>query len=71
MVWRENIDSGYPNFQLDTRSSGSRRNLDYLLIRLNGSWACVAHAAARIQIFRRQHNTPFDARRLSVSFAPP
>ena len=36
MVWPENIDSGYPNFQLVTRSSGSRRNLDYLLIRLNG-----------------------------------
>jgi hypothetical protein len=33
MVERENIDSGYPNLQLDTRSSGSRRNLDYLLIR--------------------------------------
>ena len=33
MVKRENIDSGYPNFQLDTRSSGSRRDLDYLLIR--------------------------------------
>jgi hypothetical protein len=34
MVWRENIDSGYPNFQLDTRSSGYRRSLDYLLRRL-------------------------------------
>jgi hypothetical protein len=33
MVKRENIDSGYPNFQLDTCSSGSRRNLDYLLTR--------------------------------------
>ena len=33
MVWPENIDSGYPNFQLDTRSSGSRRSLDYLRIR--------------------------------------
>jgi hypothetical protein len=33
MVWPENIDSGYSNFQLDTRSSGSRRNLDYLLSR--------------------------------------
>jgi hypothetical protein len=33
MVWRENIDSGYPNFQLDTRPSGSRGDLDYLLIR--------------------------------------
>jgi hypothetical protein len=33
MVKRENIDSGYPNFQLDTRDSGSRRNLDYLFIR--------------------------------------
>jgi hypothetical protein len=33
MVWRENMDSGYPNFQLDTRSGGSRRNLAYLLIR--------------------------------------
>src|SRR5260370_16049991 len=30
MVQPENIDSGHPNFQLDTRSSGSRRNLDYL-----------------------------------------
>jgi hypothetical protein len=34
MVWRENMDSGYPNFQLDTRSGGSRRNLAYLLIRI-------------------------------------
>jgi hypothetical protein len=34
MAKRENIDRGYPNFQLDTCSSGSRRNLDYLLIRL-------------------------------------
>jgi hypothetical protein len=33
MVWRENIDSGCPNFQLDTGPSGSRRNLDYLPIR--------------------------------------
>ena len=33
MAKRENIDSGYPNFQLDTYSSGSRRNVDYLLIR--------------------------------------
>ena len=33
MVKRENIDSGYRDFQLDTRDSGSRRNLDYLLIR--------------------------------------
>jgi len=33
MVWRENMDSGYPNFQLDTCSGGSRRNLAYLLIR--------------------------------------
>jgi hypothetical protein len=33
MVQPENIDSGYSSFQLDTRSSGSRRNLDYLLIR--------------------------------------
>jgi len=29
----ENIDSGQSNFQLGTRSSGSRRNLAYLLIR--------------------------------------
>jgi hypothetical protein len=33
MAKRENIDSGYPNSQLDTCSSGSRCNLDYLLIR--------------------------------------
>jgi hypothetical protein len=33
MVQRENIDSGYSNFQLDTRPSGSRGDLDYLLIR--------------------------------------
>ena len=34
MEWfSENIDSGYSNFQLDSRSSGSRRNLDYILIR--------------------------------------
>ena len=33
MVWPENFDSGYPNFQLDTRSSGSHRGLDYLLVR--------------------------------------
>jgi hypothetical protein len=33
MVWRENIDSGYPNFQLDTRCSGSCRSLVYLRIR--------------------------------------
>jgi len=33
MVWRENMDSRCPNFQLDTRSGGSRRNLAYLLIR--------------------------------------
>jgi hypothetical protein len=31
MAKRENIDREYPNFQLDTRDSGSRRNLDYLL----------------------------------------
>jgi hypothetical protein len=33
MVQQENIDSGYSSFQLDTRSSGSRRGLAYLLIR--------------------------------------
>ena len=33
MVYPKNIDSGQSNFQLDTRSSGSRRNMDYLLIR--------------------------------------
>jgi hypothetical protein len=33
MVWPQNVDSRYPNFQLDTRSSGSHRSLDYLLIR--------------------------------------
>jgi hypothetical protein len=32
MVEGDNFDSGYPNFQLDTRSSGSHRNLDCLLI---------------------------------------
>ena len=34
MVQPENIDSGHSNFQLDTRSSGYSRNLDYLLIYL-------------------------------------
>jgi hypothetical protein len=33
MVERENIDSEYPNLQLGTRDSGSRRNLDYPLDR--------------------------------------
>jgi hypothetical protein len=30
MVYPENVDSGRSNFQLDTRSSGRRGNLDYL-----------------------------------------
>jgi len=35
MEWfsRKTSIAGTPNFQLDTRSSGSRRNLDYILIR--------------------------------------
>jgi hypothetical protein len=33
MVKRENIYSWCPNFQLDTRYGGSRRDLDYLLSR--------------------------------------
>jgi hypothetical protein len=33
MAKRENIDRGCRNFQLGTRDSGSRRNLDYLLSR--------------------------------------
>lgn len=48
MVQPENIDSGYPNFQLDTRSSGSRRNLDYLSrcsVTVAASPYAVAHAA--------------------------
>jgi hypothetical protein len=31
MVWPDNIDSGHASFQLDTRYSGCRRTLDYLL----------------------------------------
>jgi hypothetical protein len=34
MVQPENIDSGHSNFQLDTRSGGYYRNLDYLLVYL-------------------------------------
>jgi hypothetical protein len=34
MVQPENIDSGHSNFQLDTRSGGYYRNLDYLLVDL-------------------------------------
>ena len=30
MVYRENVDSGRSNFQLDTRSCGRRGNLGYL-----------------------------------------
>jgi hypothetical protein len=30
MVYRENVDSGRSNFELDTRSSGRRGNLDCL-----------------------------------------
>jgi len=33
MVYAQNINSGQSNFQLGTRSSGSRRNLGYLLNR--------------------------------------
>jgi hypothetical protein len=45
MVWPENIDSGYPDFQLDTRSGGSRRNLDYLS-RCNVTMAASPYAVA-------------------------
>jgi hypothetical protein len=34
MVQPENIDSGLSNFQLDARSGGYYRNLDYLLVLL-------------------------------------
>jgi hypothetical protein len=40
MVQRENIDRGYPNFQLGTRFSGSRRDLGYLLSRCTLEFAC-------------------------------
>jgi len=33
MDYPENVDSGRSNFQLDTRSSGRRSNLDYLQTR--------------------------------------
>jgi hypothetical protein len=52
MVQPENIDSGYPNFQLDTRSCGSRRNLDYLSrcnVTVAASPYAVAHGAPAIQ----------------------
>ena len=52
MVQPENIDSGYPNFQLDTRSCGSRRDLDYLSrcnVTVAASPYAVAHAAPATQ----------------------
>ena len=46
MVYAENIDRGYPNFQLDTRSSGSRRDLDYLLLLAGAQVAARPRAVA-------------------------
>jgi len=46
MVKPEDFDRGYPNFQLGTRDSGSRRNLDYLLSRrtLSSPWGRSGNA---------------------------
>jgi hypothetical protein len=42
MVYPKNIDSGQSNFQLDTRSSGCHRNLDYLHIHRTLSFVSAA-----------------------------
>ena len=55
MVWRENIDSGYPNFQLDTRSSGSRRNLGYILIRRTLTPLTYSKGAGRQGVVTTSH----------------
>src|SRR5580692_4473163 len=55
MVWRENIDSGYPNSQLDTGSSGSLRNLDYLLIRRTLTPLTYSKGAGRQGVVTTSH----------------
>ena len=74
MVWPENIDSGYSNFQLDTRSSGPRRNLDYLS-RCNVTVDCflLRRCSRRSShpIIRSSTQCTVEARCLSVSFARP
>jgi hypothetical protein len=50
MVKRENIDSGYPNFQLDTRDSGSRRK--------SGLFTQSSHTEFALRALRQRSSAP-------------
>ena len=58
MVRRENIDSGYPNFQLDTRCSGSCRSLVYLRIRGPILGQALQHSEENCSIYDSRGQRP-------------
>jgi len=53
MVHAQNINSGQSNFQLGTRSSGSRRNLGYLLDRTLSVLTVPMMSPGRSEVIRR------------------